>query len=1595
MSNKLLLFPDELQYNQAEFWDSLCDKFKTSFESRDLYGITVALDHIQFYVFKPYMCKSAIKSEKLLPSLFDFVCTYPFIDLPLQLKAADIFTNITIKSKIIPNLHFSLQKVRDFQKNLFLQPKRLFKPPHSDITNFIHFLSTVRFYFDENDGKELLKLYRDKIGMLESVSFASTLDLARFFPTKSLNLVIDDFLPLLKTPLSPFSTNAILHYFSSALTADYKQFANWKPFIRPIVNSIAYTLNPSVKILGDSISLSNGINLNLPLGNSGGFDKKCINSYAGRFISYLLYDGETGDEALIVLKDFVNCFLPIITPKSTRGEDFADLISQLVSFYASLLFRSLNHPEKFPTVSQEFRDRFAQILMPFYEAALFRAPPRIQKTVLKSFDDIFSISYDVTVKEFLQFCQDNMIDPEMSGTSMTCLRIIQRLVNGILVKDKINDNLTRIPVFVEAATEYLKNASFSKFKLGLSLLNSIAKFIHIPENMDVLSIKQRMAASSLINALPVLIDSFLDRARSLNAEKERKEVNQIEVKSLPVAVDFVPFFTAFDDSYIKKDVFPKLIRSISVDMNSKFVSAFIQSLAKSKPSLVISELLPKIEEKYLKSSVTNSFFWATILASTFTPCPEFENIIPHLTELISSKIIYSPPKESTETDSSAKDEDDIETQLKCANALIRGICSIIPLYAFLDKGNSESGNPSEWGVLYKKSDIQQKPFRLNQNKAIPLLKAVFEKLEPYFENFVKFTVQMQKNICGFISSIYYSLFSRSKIGSFEKELKPEFVEYENRVLHFISDSLTKTTNYVTIELLLKNLQSIVRPVNYKANELKAKSHGRIKKETTRYQLIQNSLISLSSLHKFYTYPLTNEIEKIFDVIYPLLFSEFSSVYKIAGEILNIFTLASKKIHEDFLIKTIEILENSEKTEFQCKGAIRYLTSMILIYAIRNTPLLVRIFKSLVTMKYEKEWKINVQLNFFLNTLENSRPFGIVQESPEWTKLSKELYTLPRTIDDHGFMFIARFIIFQNAAPSYESVKFFLNSLINKTDPNRNLSIMCLVHIMCRMKPIAPRSKYARIEDFKGPVAYIDKPSIGFYCKPDHYVFYDGPAVFVDEKNIYADAKRAIEETLTEDYISQLLECLAFLHPEDQSNHYIKNIEYLWKSFGQIVGGKLVQLLKPKIFEYVKGSPVNFITACEALSGLVRATKHWPVESKQSAIDEILKPAVEFFLHSQANETFSIIETFTVNLIGDSDFRRNYWFFECVEKALKENQDNMLRNALNIAHIIYTEAGALFNQEYLRIMREVVIPRLSNMKALKLDDLSCFAQLFNCRVCTVPRLFENESEPEWTNLLFEVFDAHKETDPELIILILSEVFSEPIHNQVAYISNIAKHFKEVCLIDGKVSNMSTNKFLHYGKNVELHFGAMNWEVKGDLLDNIFEQILSVRESLPWNSRLNLVGFLHALTFSHMFSFDRERFKTILTKVLPPFLYDDHLEVRTAAQLLLRTLVSIVFNDKWDECAAHAIENLQNSSNEKNGKNASVSFACSLLYNVTIWTTCPEWLPEIFYSLEHHYNKGTLTKEEIKNAVNDFWSRHQGREFPEIEDYRYMFSGGYYT
>lgn len=1678
--------PPDFQFDPDALWNNLIDLFKESYQKRDISGLQKSLNQIEYYssTLKNYFSTSNNQKESrdlklkklysmIISPFFDFITTVPFIDFSLQSRAAKLFSNICVRYQTRPELsdvHLSLEKALSLHKELFVQPRRLMRKnlPKAESANFLLFLSCVHHFLDDSDGDKLLEKYLDKIGCFETVSLISTLTLLRFYPTteKCLEKIIKHLIPILENPISHQTTCAIFHYFDKTYSsANYNHFFDWKPYLRPIINSISTSINPSVSILDDEYNLFDDQQIDFPIGIIGGFDRESIPLYSSSFISSLLveYEEEKDDTAtvcsslLTILNDFVNAFIPMITPHSNKAEGAVTFVSNLIKKFVSIKKRvkSMNKKQK---VTDQTSQQFVKIVLPFVEVSLFNGPAPIQNEILNNVAKLADLSFDLTINGLVPFCMQNLVDPEMSTTSKMCFKVIKNLIPYLLNEEHIEDNLTKVPQIIEACLERCKNSLLENYYLGMTTLSDIAQFIMIPSDKEMnskLSMKQRMAATAMINSLKVVIDCHFNHNKSLTSEsstqkgvslnKNNEQQGANEAKTF-IDKHFDCYFAAFDDSYIESIVLPYLIKHLKsashASVLDSFTYQFTQYLANVKPDLITKVLSPQLEELFNKATVIKKTFWANILASTMVSCQTFSDNMSHYIEMIIN-LLSIKEEEKKEDD----ENDESNTNLECAHVLIQKLLTTIPKPNIVEWSNTEEGE-FKWGKLYNESEVNPKWYQIDQKTINSAAETIFNSIKPHLIKFPSYSLKKQKIMSKILSSFFGLFEQRGKIGQIEfNDLHDNetFSSIEKAIFQFINEMLPSLQSYQSKEEILVLLS--VGLVNHRSEFNKMNSIcqniSRKKKKCqkpSRYYCLLSYLYEVSSSLYNYSYEVTSNVDLVLDNVLSSMDSEFDSISHQAFFILNHFAFKSKRINEDFVLKELSILESQDHNEYQLKSSILFFMKSNLSFIMNNVELLVRFFKALVTLKYEKGWKISEYLNSLFDSIELYRQTIHIDECKCWRDLNNEILSLPRKIDARYFYTIIRFIVFQDPPPSIEIVRFIVNSLKSSSDVNRLFALQSMSNILCRMKPIAPRKQYNSVDDFKSEnkelLPFIDKMTTGFHCKPHHYVFYTGPSVFDPNDSKFAEIRKFLTEEVfvNEKIFTSLFESFALLHPKEDSPTFNTHIYGLWKGIGQIIKTPIVKYTKSLILRLLDAryisltSPVLLTAICELIAGISRATKHWNQEEKKIAIDELLIPSCTPLIHTKGNDQSTMsVQVMASTIVGDWDFRRVQWLYELVKNQLSEiqcNKDQMnevvLRSVMNFANIIYMQANEFFNEEFIHIMKEIIIPLFADMKKFKLDDLSYFANFLVCRLSLTRQYHPNDekcqenyygspsfkSSKEMAALTFiDVFDKHKENMPELVALFLSEIFSGKMHDFSFFLPFVVERFKDICNIDSKLINITSGKFLHYGKNIMCKLGILQWENYGEsifevLFENVIKkQIMDIKESLPWNSRLNLVGFLHALTFSHFFLFTKKEFMLLIDEVLPSFLSDSNQEVRKAALSLLKMLVCIAYSDDHELCSEKVKELFELANKDKNKINknlfVAVSFASALLANVSVWfKDCPLWLPDIFNELERNYSQGNC-KEEIKSTTTEFFTRHEGSDIPEIEDYKYSFTDRYFT
>ena len=117
---------------------------------------------------------------------------------------------------------------------------------------------------------------------------------------------------------------------------------------------------------------------------------------------------------------------------------------------------------------------------------------------------------------------------------------------------------------------------------------------------------------------------------------------------------------------------------------------------------------------------------------------------------------------------------------------------------------------------------------------------------------------------------------------------------------------------------------------------------------------------------------------------------------------------------------------------------------------------------------------------------------------------------------------------------------------------------------------------------------------------------------------------------------------------------------------------------------------------------------------------------------------------------------------------------------------------------------------------------------------------------------------------------------------------------------------------------------------------------------------------------------------------------HFEILNENIKLQKILISQIYFDNYEEFAYETINNLK-------GQNIQYGIisSCSIISNIRCWNNAPEWLPILLNCIENIYYKRNKLNNLIVEIFKDFWKKHISIHIPEIEDYRYSFSLGYFA
>jgi hypothetical protein len=185
------------------------------------------------------------------------------------------------------------------------------------------------------------------------------------------------------------------------------------------------------------------------------------------------------------------------------------------------------------------------------------------------------------------------------------------------------------------------------------------------------------------------------------------------------------------------------------------------------------------------------------------------------------------------------------------------------------------------------------------------------------------------------------------------------------------------------------------------------------------------------------------------------------------------------------------------------------------------------------------------------------------------------------------------------------------------------------------------------------------------------------------------------------------------------------------------------------------------------------------------------------------------------------------------------------------------------------------------------------------------------------------------------------------------------------------------------------GRLPWADAPEEVARLIGSLAELLSTAQWFVQEQVLYFVHTLVFSQMFALDPSVYRQIQGQILRVYAHSDRAELRAAAIVVTRMAIPIA----WDDFGVFFQElvKAERASDEK----FAIANAVALIGAVVFVGKVPQWLPALFEFLEWAARKVRLYEKAINAACAAFWKSVGIREVPEIEDYRYAFSGQYFS
>jgi hypothetical protein len=335
----------------------------------------------------------------------------------------------------------------------------------------------------------------------------------------------------------------------------------------------------------------------------------------------------------------------------------------------------------------------------------------------------------------------------------------------------------------------------------------------------------------------------------------------------------------------------------------------------------------------------------------------------------------------------------------------------------------------------------------------------------------------------------------------------------------------------------------------------------------------------------------------------------------------------------------------------------------------------------------------------------------------------------------------------------------------------------------------------------------------------------------------------------------------------------------------------------------------------------------------------------------------------------------------LDAALGWIRGDFIKTALQILAAFAGSPRLSFTGRLVTLLTDEVLPALRPFSDLPQQTVSALGNVF---ASGLSKGLSPLADDSFAKLLFEGI-VDNENNADVIVVLLRAARLPAAYGADRLVPFIAARIVRIFGLRAAVTPQLQDSCDRLTRSLGwLPWASAPEEVGGQVV----EELAKLLKSAQWVVQEQVLYFVHTFCFGQMFRLSESVYKNVHSRLVRVYANSERAELREAAISLTRMTIPIGWND-FGEFFNEAVVG------ETNDEKFRVANGVALIGAVVVVSGVPEWLPQLFELLESAARKVHAYESVINAQCSEFWKTVGARELPEIEDYRYAFSGRYFS